>query len=65
MNIDPFDKYLDHPDEEYTAVCEICGARYECSDMKLVDKWNDVWVCDLLRTDCLEEWEKQNDTKID
>lgn len=58
--VDPLDKYLDPPDLEYTAICEICGARRECSDMKLVDKRNDIWVCDLRDTECFDFWLADN-----
>ena len=54
-SVDPHDRYLDPPDEEYTAECEICGERRECSDMRRVGD-DDVWVCDLLGTDCLSEY---------
>ncbi len=37
--------------------CEICGAKQDCGDMQEVE--DDVWVCDLKDTDCLDEWNKQ------
>ena len=51
------EKYLDPPEPVWQAECEICGAKRDCGDMQEVE--DDVWVCDLKGTDCLNEWNKQ------
>lgn len=64
-SIDPHDKYLDPPDEERTAECEMCGERHDLSDMQKVDIWDDVWVCDLIGKTCLDEYISTHPISID
>ena len=47
------ERYLDPPEPVWWAECEICGAKRDCGDMQEVE--DDVWVCDLKGTDCLDE----------
>ncbi len=60
--VDPYDKYLDPPDDPVCSDCDECKGTFRTDDLRKINisSWNSLWLCE----DCLEAHELVPNTPI-